>query len=105
MIIPRIARADYARSYLYAKRRLRKDWNAFVRAMRQEFIVRLSYQYIPPRGYGRAWTEWDTGQRVLMPIPFNYLAGLVRAVYIFIARGFYPHECCPTCHQRRRPRS
>lgn len=66
------------------------------------FVRSVHFSEMAPRGYGRAWVQWDTGRRVCMPVPFNFIAGMIRFVYIKIAQGFYHHECCPTCHRPRK---
>jgi hypothetical protein len=36
---------------------------------------------IIPHGYGIAWRQWDRNATVVMPIPFNRLAALLRSAY------------------------
>ena len=43
-----------------------------------------------PWGYGIAWHRWERNAPVIMPIPFNVIAGWVREVYFLLAYKLQP---------------
>jgi hypothetical protein len=41
----------------------------------------------PPRGYGRAWFDFEAGQIVAAPLGLNWLFGWLRGAYLKLRRG------------------
>jgi len=50
---------------------------------------------IIPRFYGVAWTRWQTGDAVCLPLGLNVLAALLRAAYFSIKHAHRIVQACP----------
>lgn len=42
---------------------------------------------ILPDGYGVAWVRWNTAEAICCPVPWNWLMGTFRRIYIALRRG------------------
>lgn len=60
--------------------------------LRRDIAMRklVSEGNILPWGYGRAWWDHYRDYAICYPIPLNYLLGMVRKVYFFLAQGVNP---------------
>lgn len=52
------------------------------------FIKHIHENEVIPNWYGVAWRDWISGRMVCMPVPFNMVAGLARACYVFVRYGY-----------------
>lgn len=52
------------------------------------FVVEVEPGCMGPRGYGRAWNRWDRNIALFMPVPLNFVAGMLRSCWMWLARGF-----------------
>ena len=56
------------------------------------FILRLAKRQLRmgariPWGYGAAWDSYSVRETVFVPIPFNFIAAYMRAIWFFLMKG------------------
>lgn len=62
---------------------------------RWRLVRRVREDEIIPALYGVAWQDWRARTVVVMPIPVNVVAGLLRSAWIFLRWGWRAVPACP----------
>ena len=58
-------------------------------------LKKITNGEIIPRYYGVAWSRWQTGEAVCLPLGLNVLAALLRAAYFSIKHADRIVQACP----------
>ena len=58
-------------------------------------LKKIANGEIIPRFYGVAWSRWQTGEAVCLPLGLNVLAALMRAAYYSIKLAGRVVQACP----------
>jgi hypothetical protein len=58
-------------------------------------LKKITNGEIIPRYYGVAWSRWQTGEAVCLPLGLNVLAALLRAAYFSIKHAGRIIQACP----------
>jgi hypothetical protein len=56
--------------------------------VRFQFVRRIKHGGLIPPLYGLAWNDWNWDGAVLMPVPFNMAAGMLRSAWVFLRCGW-----------------